>query len=185
MPDGEDHRLHPSASLIARRHAGRATKLSWLRRKCSCANDGCAELRETSCRPHPEEPRVFARRLEGWPQAPAALRGSPQERRAPQDDGYLVLYPGEIRHRARRLADFVEQPQPVGAHVLASSSSVDRDLVEERIDLRAQLRHRGHGGGEVFLARQPARHRPSPRRWRWRAPSPRPACRACRSGAPL
>ena len=61
----------------------------------------------------------------------------------------LALDLGKIRHRAGRRANFVQQFQSVLAH--AWFIVVDLDLVEERIDRRAQLGHRTHRSGEVFL----------------------------------
>jgi hypothetical protein len=54
----------------------------------------------------------------------------------------LILYLGKIRDRARSRADFVEQLQPVLAHL--GVVVIDLDLVEERIDRRAQFCHRAH-----------------------------------------
>src|SRR5919197_6369554 len=54
----------------------------------------------------------------------------------------------EIGDRARCLADFVEQLEPVLTQLLVLN--IDRDLVEESIDVRAKLRHRPHGGFEVL-----------------------------------
>src|SRR6185312_16293371 len=71
-------------------------------------------------------------------------RGAPS-RRAPA----LPFDPGKIRHRAGGLADFVQQLEPGLAQRLVVD--VDRDLVEEGVDLGPQLGHRRHGGGEVFL----------------------------------
>ena len=70
----------------------------------------------------------------------------------------LALDLREIRHRAGRGADFVEQLQPVFAERLVVG--IDRDLVEERIDAWAKFRHGAHGRLEIFLG-QPG----SPQRW--------------------
>ena len=56
---------------------------------------------------------------------------------------------GKIRHRARGGADFIEQLQAIFAHLRVVV--VDLDLVEERIDRRAQFCHRAHRAGEIFL----------------------------------
>ena len=56
---------------------------------------------------------------------------------------------GKVRDRAGGGADFVEELQPVLAQRLVVD--IDRDLVEEGIDVRAQLCHGAHGGGEIFL----------------------------------
>ena len=60
----------------------------------------------------------------------------------------LPLDPGKIRHRPRRLADFVEQLEPVLAPV--GGGHVHRHLFEERIDIGAQLGDRRHRAFEVL-----------------------------------
>ncbi len=60
-----------------------------------------------------------------------------------------ILNLRKVRDRARRAANFVEQLQTIFAHLRIVV--VDLDLVEERIDRRAQLCHRGHRGGKIFL----------------------------------
>ena len=61
-----------------------------------------------------------------------------------------VLDPGEIRHRAGRGADLVQELQAVLAHF--GVVVIDLDLVEERIDRRAKFGHFAHGSGEVLAA---------------------------------
>src|SRR5205085_6902889 len=60
----------------------------------------------------------------------------------------LPLDLGKIRDRARRLADLVEQLQPVLAVV--GDGDVDRHMLEERIDERAQCRNCMHRALEVL-----------------------------------
>ena len=81
------------------------------------------------------------------------MRGNERRRGSTRSEqAQLALDAREIRHRAGGVADFVEQPQPVLAQLglVGALRDVDRHLVEERIHLRAQLRHRAHGGGEVL-----------------------------------
>src|SRR5882757_950043 len=56
---------------------------------------------------------------------------------------------GEISHGPRRFSYLVQQPEPVGPQF--PILDIDRDLVEERVYMRAELRHSGHGGGEILL----------------------------------
>src|SRR5262245_47553238 len=55
---------------------------------------------------------------------------------------------GKIRDRARGGANFVQKLEAIFAQRLVLN--IDGDLVEESIDTRAELRHRAHGGLEVF-----------------------------------
>src|SRR5215212_12279817 len=55
----------------------------------------------------------------------------------------------EIRHGPGRFPYLVQQPQPVGPQILVID--VDRDLFEESIHVGPQVRHRGHGGGEILM----------------------------------
>ena len=55
----------------------------------------------------------------------------------------------EISHGPGRFSYLVQQPEPVGPQF--PILDIDRDLVEERVHMRAELRHGGHGGGEILL----------------------------------
>src|SRR4051812_28834931 len=76
------------------------------------------------------------------------LRGA-REREGPT----LPLDLGKIRHRLRRLADFVQELEPVLAHRLVVR--IHGDLVEEGIDDRPQLCDRAHCAFEVFRGDRP------------------------------
>jgi len=55
----------------------------------------------------------------------------------------------KIRNRARCGADFIQQLQPVFAHLWIVV--VDFYLVEKRVDSRTQHCHEAHGGGKVLV----------------------------------
>src|SRR5262249_4262850 len=75
-------------------------------------------------------------------------RGAAKSARFARAAARSALDPGEIGNRKRRNANFIEQAQAIGADRLFLG--VNRDLVEERIDVGAQLRHGAHGGGEIL-----------------------------------
>ena len=60
----------------------------------------------------------------------------------------LALDLREIRDPVHRVAEAREQRE--AARASAGVIGIDRDLVEERIDRRAQRSQRGHGGGEIL-----------------------------------
>src|SRR5262245_46362865 len=64
----------------------------------------------------------------------------------------LPLDARKIGNRARGLADFVEQLEAILAQFLLVGAirDIDRDLVEEVIDMRTKLGHGAHGGFVVF-----------------------------------
>src|SRR5262245_20022476 len=64
----------------------------------------------------------------------------------------LPLDARKIGNRARGLADFVEQLEAILAQFLLVGAirDIDRDLVEEGIDMRTKHGHGAHGGFVVF-----------------------------------
>src|SRR6266511_2202249 len=61
---------------------------------------------------------------------------------------WMPAFAGMTLRLTPRCADFIEQLEPVLAQLLVLD--IDRDFIEESIDVRAKLRHRKHGGFEVL-----------------------------------
>ena len=78
------------------------------------------------------------------------------------DRGRLALDPRKVRYFVHRSTELVKQGQAMGA--LFRVCVINRNVVEKRIDRRAERGQGGHGGGECLLrdSRVHLRLRPPP-----------------------